>query len=216
MQIRKYFIYIAIETTGAMRGECIASVKNALEVLIAKLRQDPYALEAMEVKVFGFNRKVYDIAPLSALETVEIPEIECKESTPPFTGNALRYISQEVELNLLELKKKNERYNNPILFLFTRGKPADKQLLRTTIQLVKGIYFYRIAVFIAGNGNYDQLFNELTDEVYMLDNLDYNDKKLIHYLDNDDELKNYMPFDPTSELITRNLPQPPKEIKIYF
>lgn len=54
---RRLPVYLLIDRSASMRGEPIASVNNAVRVLLGALRQDPYALETAHMCVLGYGGK---------------------------------------------------------------------------------------------------------------------------------------------------------------
>ena len=56
-----------IDTSGSMRGEPIESVKVGLEAMLSILRQEPYALDTVNISIITFDREVKVLAPLTPL-----------------------------------------------------------------------------------------------------------------------------------------------------
>ena len=75
-----------------MKGEPIESVKVGLSDMIASLRLDPYALETACISIITYDKDVKQILPLTELEKLQLPDIECPESGPTHTGAALNML----------------------------------------------------------------------------------------------------------------------------
>ena len=65
---RRLPVYMLIDTSGSMRGEPIESVKVGLEAMLSILRQEPYALDTVNISIITFDREVKVLAPLTPLE----------------------------------------------------------------------------------------------------------------------------------------------------
>ncbi len=63
--MRRLPVYLLIDTSGSMRGEPIESVKVGLEAMVSSLRQDPFALESVNISIITYDRDVKQILPLT-------------------------------------------------------------------------------------------------------------------------------------------------------
>ena len=73
--MRRLPVYLLIDTSGSMRGEPIESVKVGIESMISTLRQDPYALETVNISIITYDRDVKIIRPLTPLDELQLPNI---------------------------------------------------------------------------------------------------------------------------------------------
>ena len=64
---RRLPVYLLLDTSGSMSGEPIEQVKNGLQMLVASLRQDPYALETAWLSVITFSSGANVAVPLTEL-----------------------------------------------------------------------------------------------------------------------------------------------------
>ena len=80
-----------------MRGEPIESVKVGIEAMLSSLRQEPYALESVNISIITYDREVKVLAPLTPLEDFQLPDIECPPSGPTHTGEALEVLCRQVD-----------------------------------------------------------------------------------------------------------------------
>lgn len=147
---RRLPVYILIDTSGSMKGEPIESVKVGLSDMIASLRLDPYALETACISIITYDRDVRQILPLTALEDLQLPEIECPDSGPTHTGAALNMLCNcyDNEVNMGSKEQKGDWM--PLLFILTDGKPSDLQVYDEAIQKVKQHQFTNIVACAAG------------------------------------------------------------------
>ena len=59
--MRRLPVYLLLDTSGSMSGEPIEQVKNGLQMLVAGLRQDPYALETAYLAVITFDSAAQEV-----------------------------------------------------------------------------------------------------------------------------------------------------------
>lgn len=170
--MRRLPVYIMVETAGGMRGERIEAVKNGLDVMIGKLRQDPFALESVFISVIRFDRMAEVVVPLTELEMLQIPDITIPESRPPHTGEALEFLCDRVEQELIKSTEDVKGDWRPLLFVLTRGVPADKEKFRSIISRVKSLKFATIVACTAGSSASEEDLKLLTDHVVHLDTAD--------------------------------------------
>jgi uncharacterized protein YegL len=170
--MRRLPVYIMIETAGGMRGERIEAVKNGLDVMVSKLRQDPFALESVFISIIRFDRVAEVILPLTELEQLQIPEIEIHQSSPPHTGEALDFLCKNVENEILKSTETQKGDWRPLLFILTRGVPADKEKFKEVVSRVKSMNFATIVACTAGSRNSEEDLKLLTSNVVHLDTAD--------------------------------------------
>lgn len=169
---RRLPVYILIDTSGSMKGEPIESVKVGLSDMIASLRLDPYALETVCISIITYDREVKQILPLTELENLQLPEIECPESGPTFMGAALKLMCQryDQEVNMGSREQKGDWM--PLLFVLTDGKPSDLQEYDMAVQDVKKHQFTNIVACAAGPKANPEPLKKLTSNVFTLDTMD--------------------------------------------
>jgi uncharacterized protein YegL len=170
--MRRLPVYILIETAGGMRGERIEAVKNGLDVMVSKLRQDPFALESVCISIIRFDRIAEVIVPLTELEQLQIPEIEILLSSPPHTGEALEFLCGQVEKEVIKNSESHKGDWRPLLFILTRGVPADKERFKAVVNRIKAKNFATIVACTAGSKNAEEDMKLLTNHLVHLDTAD--------------------------------------------
>ena len=55
---RRLPVYLLIDTSGSMKGEPIESVKVGIETMLSTLRNDPYALETVNISIITYDKDV--------------------------------------------------------------------------------------------------------------------------------------------------------------
>lgn len=155
-----------------MHGEPIESVKVGLEAMVSSLRQDPFALESVNISIITYDKDVSQILPLTPLDELQLPEITTPESGPTHTGQALRLLCERVDSEVRRGTPDQKGDWMPLLFLMTDGKPSDIQLYREMIPEVKKRHFGAVIACAAGMSARTEPLKELTDDVYSLDTVD--------------------------------------------
>lgn len=155
-----------------MRGEPIESVKVGLEAMVSSLRQDPFALESVNISIITYDRDVKQILPLTPLDELQLPEITTPESGPTHTGQALKLLCEKIDREVRLSTPDHKGDWMPLLFIMTDGKPSDSQLYKEMIPEVKKRHFAAIIACAAGMSAKTEPLKELTSEVYSLDTID--------------------------------------------
>lgn len=155
-----------------MRGEPIESVKVGLESMISTLRQDPFALESVNISIITYDREVKQILPLTPLDELQLPQITTPESGPTHTGLALKILCEKIDQEVRAGTPDQKGDWMPLLFVMTDGKPSDIQLYREMIPEIKKRHFASIIACAAGMSAKTEPLKELTDEVFALDTVD--------------------------------------------
>lgn len=169
---RRLLAYFLLDTSGSMNGEPIQALNNGFNGLISMLRADPQAMDSLHLSVITFDREVENIIPLIALQDFYPMEITCPDSGPTHTGAALEMVAELVQKDLVKGSGEDKGDWQPLLFIFTDGKPSDIQKYRQMIPVLKGLEFGAIVGCAAGPKADEQFLKELTDHVVKLDTTD--------------------------------------------
>jgi len=170
--MRRLPVYILIQTSGAMRGEPIESIKVGLEAMVASLRQDPFAIESVYMSIATFNRNVELLVPLKELESLQIPTINQPESGPTHLGEALQFICKKVD-NEVELSTPDKKGDwMPLLFIMCDGRASDPQLFNTIIPEIQKRHFGSIIACIVGSKTDVDNVRKITDKIVSLETTD--------------------------------------------
>lgn len=169
---RRLPVYLLIDTSGSMKGEPIESVKVGIETMLSSLRNDPYALETVNISIITYDRDVNQLLPLTPIDELQMPEIVTPESGPTHMGAALEMLLEKVdrEINKGSLEQKGDWM--PLLFLMTDGKPSDIQVFKSVVPKVKASRFATIVCCAAGPKAKTDELRMLSDKVYQIDTLD--------------------------------------------
>lgn len=170
--MRKLPVYLLLDTSGSMKGEPVEAMRSGVQSLIASLRQDPYALESVEISVITFDREATLLVPLTPLEQFILPEIRTPDSGPTHLGEALMMLQQRIRLEVVPHSANQKGDWKPLLFVLTDGSPSDLQTYRQACEEIKGLSLGGIVACAAGPKAKEEPLKALTSQVYRLDTMD--------------------------------------------
>lgn len=170
--MRRLPVYFLLDTSGSMNGEPIQALNNAMSGMVNTLRSDPQASETLWISIITFDRDVKEISPLIELPSFQLPEINCPQSGPTFTGKALEMLYDKVNNEVRKGTPTQKGDWRPLLFIFTDGKPSDSQLYTAMIPKIKSLNFGTIVGCAAGSKGDNIKLKELTENVVHLDTAD--------------------------------------------
>ena len=208
---RRLLAYFLLDTSGSMRGEPIQALNNGFNGLVNMLRIDPQAMDSLHISVVTFDRDVQNIVPLTDLASFQPVEIQCPDSGPTHTGQALEMVADLVKKELIKGTTERKGDWKPLLFIFTDGKPSDLQKYKEFIPKIKALDFGVIVGCAAGPKAEVSFLQELTDNVVKLDATDANTlTTFFKWVSSSIEMGSKSQG--TGE--TMNLPPPPSELNI--
>lgn len=121
--MRRLPVYLLLDTSGSMTGDPIEAVKSGLHMLIASLRQDPYALETAYISVITFSSDAKQIVPLTELSQFQAPNIEAAGTTA--MGESLALLADCVQREVKKGTADQKGDWKPVVFMLSDGSPTD-------------------------------------------------------------------------------------------
>lgn len=168
--MRRLPVYFLVDVSESMVGTPIQQVESGMRSIIQELRTDPYALETVYVSVIAFAGKARTLQPLTELYKFYPPTFPVGSGTS--LGNALNYLMDDIDRNVVKTTLEQKGDWKPIVFLFTDGTPTDEPdeaVIRWNQKYSSKANM--IAISIGDNAD-TQLLGALTDNVLRLNNTD--------------------------------------------
>lgn len=120
---RRLPVYLVLDTSGSMSGESIQQVNNGVQMLVAALRQDPYALETAWLSVITFSSDADVAVPLTELTAFQTPNLVASGGTS--LGAGLAKVAECASKELVKTTATTKGDWRPMVFLMTDGGPTD-------------------------------------------------------------------------------------------
>lgn len=169
---RRLPVYLLIDTSGSMKGEPIESVKVGIDTMLSTLRNDPYALETVNISIITYDKDIKQLLPLTPIDELQMPNVTTPDSGPTHMGAALEMLLEKVDNEVNRGTPTQKGDWMPLLFLMTDGKPSDIQAFNAVVPKIKKGSFATIVCCAAGPKAKTEELKQLTDNVYQIDTLD--------------------------------------------
>ena len=175
--MRRLPVYILINNSSSMQGEGIEAANAGLSMLISSLRQNPYALESVYLRIHSYAKESQTILPLMSLEDVQFHNLQCSQFSESNLGHSLEELELIIrnELNQGSVMTKKADWS-PLLILITDGGISDSEHFYNILPKFKRINFADILILIVGYGkNLSFLkIKELSKNIVQMDTMDSN------------------------------------------
>lgn len=170
--MRRLPVYLVIDTSGSMRGESIHSVNVGIQAMLSALRQDPYALESVNISIITFDNEARVYIPLTPLEAFQFSDIAVPSAGGTFTGAALECLIECVDRDVRRADESQKGDWRPLVFLMTDGKPSDSYAYGEALKVLKTRSFGAIIACAVGPKADHSHLKQLTSQVVSLETLD--------------------------------------------
>jgi uncharacterized protein YegL len=219
--MRRWPVYLLIDSSGSMKGEPIHSVNVGISVMLSSLQEDPHALEEVYLSLITFDSNVKELTPLTSLEH-QIDDIQLPRSGATHLGEALAFVADKVRSNVIKSTGDIKGDFRPMLFIITDGSPSDLMAFRESLPKIRESQFSEIVACAAGpKANTDYLL-QVTKNVVVLENMDSSSFTQFFKWVSDSILANISGMieapvsDGTETGVVNDLPTPPPAVKFVF
>ena len=219
--MRRWPVYLLIDSSGSMKGEPIHSVNVGISVMLSSLQEDPHALESVYLSLITFDSNVKELTPLTSLEH-QIDDIQLPRSGATHLGEALAFVADKVRSNVIKSTGDIKGDFRPMLFIMTDGSPSDLMAFRESLPKIRESQFSEIVACAAGpKANTDYLF-QVTKNVVVLENMDSSSFTQFFKWVSDLITANMSGMmeapvsDGTETGVVNDLPTPPPAVKFVF
>lgn len=166
--MRKLPVYLLLDTSGSMYGEPIEAVKNGVDMLLSALKQDPYALETVNLSIITFASDAKQVSPLTELSQFQTPRLAASGQTA--LGAALSLLAERVDQEVEKTTAEKKGDWKPLVFIMSDGAPTDD--VTRGIEELKNRKFGMIVACAAGKDANADVLQRITETVVKLDTLE--------------------------------------------
>ena len=163
--MRRFPIYLLIDTSGSMNGAPIAAVNKGLALLVDALKLNPDMMEKAFLSILSFDKDVKEVLPLTELGLLEkVPVLVTPKSGPTHMGKALEVLLEKIDKEIIKNDKGVSGDYKPLLFVITDGKPSDTELYeKMSRKIAKGNFAFIVACAAGPQAKIEPL-KRLTEE----------------------------------------------------
>jgi len=209
--MRRLPVYLLLDTSGSMSGEPIEAVKNGVQVMVSKLRQNPQAQETAFVSVITFDSSAKQIIPLTDLTSFQMVDIKATGLTA--LGDALKTISRCIDNEVTKTTADTKGDWKPLIFIFTDGVPTD-DWQSGLAEFKKRKTGFTVAC-AAGSGANTSVLKQITENVLRIDTDMDSIQKFFEWVTASIGVSSTKVEDAGKEVTGLNeLPAPPPELNI--
>lgn len=166
--MRKLPVYLLLDTSGSMYGEPIEAVKNGVDMLVSALKQDPYALETVNLSIITFASQAKQDSPLTELSQFQAPRLVASGQTA--LGAALTLLVERADEEVVKTTAEKKGDWKPLVFIMSDGAPTDD--VSRGIEELKKRKFGMVVACAAGKDANTDVLKRITETVVKLDTLE--------------------------------------------
>ncbi len=183
-------LLFAIDVSGSMNGERIATVNNALENIFKELatRDDPNAI--IKVGILEFEEQARWVTPQPVpLEDFQFTQIKATQWLTNY-GPAFDKLREKLSRSEF-MNPQSGEYFAPVILFVTDGEPTDDPMYRNALEKLKNNGWFqqsaRYAIAVGPDATSDLVKRTLTEFTGDADNVHYADEgealcRLIEYI----------------------------------
>ena len=166
--MRRFPVYILIDTSTSMRGEPIIAVELGFKALMESLNRDPYALETVCLSIITYNSQAEQILPLTEVYKTRIPELTAKGRSA--LGEALELLCEKVEKEVHKNTPEAKGDWKPLLFVLSDGGYSGP--IAKPISEFKKLQFGFVVACAAGSKSKIDVLRKITPNVIQISSTD--------------------------------------------
>ena len=175
--MRRLPFYILIDNSSSMVGEPIEQVNAGLSMLLSTLKENPYALESVYLRIHSYSKDTQTILPLIALEAVQFHNLTCAKFVESNLGKSLEELALiiKTELNQGSFMSKAGADWSPLLLLITQGKITDLKVFNEVLPKIKKLNFADILILKVGDKEQSPELKAFSKKILQIDTMSSRD-----------------------------------------